>query len=424
MDNNERIFIRGKEVASKQYVDNKAVESTTAYYYRWDGSTGAEAKAMFSEVVKLAKANKIIHVYVDQDKSPYKLRRYTGTITNGSFDNGSRTKHVTFNMYQLDRSRTSTSDGISYYINKEVCIKLEYDENYDVIDISSYDNTNHSLTINSDVVSKSYLTAQISKAIGNISSFSLLPVEALPTENIQTNIIYAVPSENPEENDERVEWVYVNEKWECLGTRKIDLSNYYNKTEVDALLLTSGGLQVLDATDANNPIDFNDYVEPGTMYLVKGGNFVNGPSTTRSEWGDWGYLINNNKPEIQKKVYQTYVTVPYCFTNGGITINHNIYYRSKSTSTTTSTWSSWSERDPLTSEYSRDWMNELRDVIGLSQRGAYNMYKELTTITGALQSLGTTDKTSLVNAINELNSKIGDINSILETMTDVEGASE
>lgn len=258
---NSKIYLYGKEVVtpyylnealadavSKEYVDNKAAESTTAYYYRWDGSTGAEAKAMFSEIVKLAKANKVIHVYVDQNQSPYKLRRYTGTITNGSFDTGSSGKRVSFNMYQLDRARTSKADGVSYYVNKEVSITLEYDENYDVISISSYDNTNYSLTPDSHVVSKTYLTEQISKAIGSVSSFSLLPVDVLPTENIQTNVIYAVPSDDPKEKDVRIEYIYINNDWEIIGTTKIDLSNYCTKDDLANIDIPESAQNIKDGT--------------------------------------------------------------------------------------------------------------------------------------------------------------------------------
>ena len=47
----------------------------------------------------------------------------------------------------------------------------------------------------------------------------------LPTENIKTNVIYAVPSDDPKEKDVRIEYVYINDSWEILGNTKIDLSN-------------------------------------------------------------------------------------------------------------------------------------------------------------------------------------------------------
>ena len=85
-----------------------------------------------------------------------------------------------------------------------------------------------------EIASKKYVDESIATAIGSISSFSLLPVDVLPTENIQTNVIYAVPSDDPKEKDVRIEYVYINDDWEAIGSTKIDLSNYYTKAEIDA----------------------------------------------------------------------------------------------------------------------------------------------------------------------------------------------
>lgn len=80
---------------------------------------------------------------------------------------------------------------------------------------------------------KKYVDDAITTAVGNITSFSLMPVEVLPTENIQTNVIYLLPSENPEEENVRVEYVYINGAWEKIGTTEIDLTNYYTKNDID-----------------------------------------------------------------------------------------------------------------------------------------------------------------------------------------------
>lgn len=72
---------------------------------------------------------------------------------------------------------------------------------------------------------KKYVDKSIKTAIAGVSQFSLLPVDVLPTEDIKTNVIYAVPSDNPKEKDVRIEYVYINDSWEILGNTKIDLSN-------------------------------------------------------------------------------------------------------------------------------------------------------------------------------------------------------
>lgn len=110
-------------------------------------------------------------------------------------------------------------------------------------------------------VDADYVTSAIGEAISNVSQFSLEPVDVLPTENIKTNIIYAVPSENTKLKNARDEYVYLNGDWECIGTTAVDLSNYYTKTEVENLI--SGNLDeamtyITDNYYTKDEID-NDY---------------------------------------------------------------------------------------------------------------------------------------------------------------------
>ena len=85
-------------------------------------------------------------------------------------------------------------------------------------------------------VDADYVTSVVGEAISNISQFSLEPVDVLPTEDIKTNIIYAVPSENTKLKNARDEYIYLNGDWECIGTTAVDLGNYYTKTEVEDII--------------------------------------------------------------------------------------------------------------------------------------------------------------------------------------------
>lgn len=85
-------------------------------------------------------------------------------------------------------------------------------------------------------VDAKYVTSAISDAIANISQFSLIPVEILPTENIRTNAIYAVPSTQSKLKNARDEYVYINGDWECIGTTAVELGNYYTKEDIDGML--------------------------------------------------------------------------------------------------------------------------------------------------------------------------------------------
>lgn len=62
-------------------------------------------------------------------------------------------------------------------------------------------------------------------------------VEELPTEDISTTTIYLVKSDKTVDPDDMYsEYLYVNGKWECLGTQKFDIQNYYTKEEVNNLI--------------------------------------------------------------------------------------------------------------------------------------------------------------------------------------------
>ena len=81
-----------------------------------------------------------------------------------------------------------------------------------------------------DVPSNATVTSAISTAIGNINSFDMSVVQALPTENISTHTIYLV-SKTGETNDVYDEYVYINNAWEMVGNTQIDLSNYVQKDQ-------------------------------------------------------------------------------------------------------------------------------------------------------------------------------------------------
>ncbi len=98
-------------------------------------------------------------------------------------------------------------------------------------------------------------------------------VDTLPTTNIKTDTIYLVPSASPEEKNAKDEYLNTNGTttgWELIGSTAIDLSGYYTKTQIDALLqavkdyadakiaeskLTVDGETILK--DANNKISVN-----------------------------------------------------------------------------------------------------------------------------------------------------------------------
>lgn len=69
-------------------------------------------------------------------------------------------------------------------------------------------------------------------------------VHTLPTQDISTSTIYFVPSSDPSASnyyDEYINLDGTSQGWELIGTTAIDLTDYYTKGEVNALLATING---------------------------------------------------------------------------------------------------------------------------------------------------------------------------------------
>lgn len=69
--------------------------------------------------------------------------------------------------------------------------------------------------------------------LSQVNQFSVEVVSELPTENINEHTIYFVPKADAEKEDVYDEFIYINTDWEHIGTTEVDLSNYYNKAELD-----------------------------------------------------------------------------------------------------------------------------------------------------------------------------------------------
>ena len=92
-----------------------------------------------------------------------------------------------------------------------------------------------------EVIENIYTKAEVNSLLGNISSLKIEIVSTLPISNIDTNTIYLKPATDSKTNNIYEEYMYVNSKWEMIGTTAIDLSNYYTKSEIEALITNAVG---------------------------------------------------------------------------------------------------------------------------------------------------------------------------------------
>lgn len=145
---------------------------------------------------------------------------------------------------------------------------------------------NKAMTIGHDILeeavteavaqSKLYTDEEIEKFL----SFDIQVVSTLPA-NPHSHVIYLVPIGMTSENNGYYEYIYVDNKWELLGSTEIDLSNYYTKAEVNQLIAdnkyvlpvatadTLGGIKIDGKTIKINPDGSASIDENGTAELIE-----------------------------------------------------------------------------------------------------------------------------------------------------------
>ena len=107
------------------------------------------------------------------------------------------------------------------------------------------------------------MNSAISTAIGNINSFDIAVVQALPTQDIDTHTIYLVPKTG-ETNDVYDEYIYINNAWEMIGNTQIDLSGKADKTDTVLNNTLSMGRKA-NTTVGSNSVAIGTNVEASGM---------------------------------------------------------------------------------------------------------------------------------------------------------------
>ena len=85
-----------------------------------------------------------------------------------------------------------------------------------------------------DYMTKNETNEAIIEALGKIVGVSFKKVDTLP-EAGESNVIYLVPSKDPSEQNEKDEYMWLDDKWELIGSTSISLSDYWSKDELQAI---------------------------------------------------------------------------------------------------------------------------------------------------------------------------------------------
>lgn len=72
-----------------------------------------------------------------------------------------------------------------------------------------------------------YTKQEINEMIGSITKLTVEVVEKLPKSDQKENVIYLVPTGKPEDNNSKDEYMWINGKWEMIGTTQIPATQIF-----------------------------------------------------------------------------------------------------------------------------------------------------------------------------------------------------
>lgn len=122
-------------------------------------------------------------------------------------------------------------------------------------------------------LSNYYTKGEVNSQISSIPKFAIAVVTDLPTANISDTTIYLKKTGSDTQNL-YTEYIYVDGKWEQLGTQKLDLSGYLTKTDASNTYLgmyataVSANKLSTSAGSATNPVYFYNGKPVATTYTL------------------------------------------------------------------------------------------------------------------------------------------------------------
>lgn len=148
---------------------------------------------------------------------------------------------------------------------------------------------------------------------GEPGAVKMQVVDTLP-ETGETDTIYLVKKDNPGEQNLYDEYVYTDTGWEHIGDTSVDLTDYYTKTETDAI---TGNLENLTTEDKSNLVNaINEVANKGSdvegnelaIYSLKLNGLASGNNVKSSDLPKIDEMINSL---FQKGVKQFILRLTY-----------------------------------------------------------------------------------------------------------------
>lgn len=133
--------------------------------------------------------------------------------------------------------------------------ELQNDSNFatkdEIPDTSTFITNTVDNLVNYYLKSETYTKQEVADLINKITTINFKVVDELPGSG-ESNLIYLVKKEGSE-NDVRDEYIWVESKWEKIGSTSVDLTNYYTKADADGRFALKTDLSAyITKTDATN----------------------------------------------------------------------------------------------------------------------------------------------------------------------------
>ena len=106
-----------------------------------------------------------------------------------------------------------------------------------------------------------------SKIVSELANagFDVQVVQELPATG-DAHTLYFVPSADPQTQNIYDEYLYTNNAWEQVGSTSVDMSDYYNKTQVDTLLVDKA--EIVEITQAEYDALSEEKKNNGKIYSI------------------------------------------------------------------------------------------------------------------------------------------------------------
>lgn len=98
---------------------------------------------------------------------------------------------------------------------------------------------------------------EIKELISSIPQFDIQVVQTLPTTGV-SGTVYLVPAPDGSSPNMYEEYLWINNSWEKLGSASVDLSNYYNKNQINGML--SDVFSTSESYNVGDIVIYNNYL--------------------------------------------------------------------------------------------------------------------------------------------------------------------